>query len=386
MLFCGLCFNLFSELRIDKERIMKQNDCNSQYVYVLKGVASNYKGNSSHAETHLCIYYFCDKSECIRAKKENEKWLWVPDNGKYGSCDCTQEKNPRNTGSSSGNNRNSDTNSKTPSLEYVTSTYRPIHVNYDIDVEAIYSQNGNNELLFASNIKKPAQEVSVNNSTQNETTTRNNLMSHLQQARNAIPQNTTDDGSYNIFKERGAEVGVNMADFFSVDEWTRNTNITSEEWDEKFDKYTEAIDEAKRKEREKRIDDFETALILVGIDMTEYAANLGLAAITAPMGPAGSFLASTIGGGLISGFAEAGRQYVDGGSIKWNDVRDKAVIGATSGASFGVEGITGKVLDGTKNVFITIVTQEGTYKDKADAGRVNTIEEVSTNLMTSMFE
>ena len=97
--------------------------------------------------------------------------------------ECTPCERYSSSGSSDNSSGNSGGNPNT-SLEAVTRNYRPIVVNTNIDFDAKYNQNGNNDLLFANNVKKPAGNtvpaVSSNSSTQQETDARNNLKNYMQ--------------------------------------------------------------------------------------------------------------------------------------------------------------------------------------------------------------
>ncbi|MDR0874099.1 MAG: hypothetical protein LBN27_11640 [Prevotellaceae bacterium] len=102
-----------------------------------------------------------------------------------GDCTVKVECQPcTGSNSSSGSSSSNSGSNPNTSLEAVTSTYRPIQVNTDIDFNAIYNQNGNNELLFADNVKKPVQntqpEVSVTAGSVSGDNFINNLQKHKQ--------------------------------------------------------------------------------------------------------------------------------------------------------------------------------------------------------------
>lgn len=164
------------------------------------------------------------------------------------------------------------------------------------------------------------------------------LLRHNQEMRDVKPK-SIKSADYDLFKELGANAGVNIANFFnSVEEWV-GTNLTSDEWDEKFKQFTKAIDDANRMDREKRIDDFETALMLTGIDMLEHSTNVGLS-MAETTGPVGAIVKVIVGSATGAG-AEIARQHVTevGEPIVWSNVGRQAFKGGVGNFSIEVFGV-----------------------------------------------
>lgn len=177
-----------------------------------------------------------------------------------------------------------------------------------------------------------------------------------------IPSKSAD---YDLFKGIGADAGVNIGDFFSPEDWA-GMNLSSDEWDKKFKQFTDAIDNAKRIDREKRMDDFETHLMLTGIDMTAFAANSVI-----PGGP--------ITGSLIGGIAEAGKQAAVGDQIAWNDVGIAALNGGLGNLSSGKDD---PLLDAGISM-VTTKLQGGTNIETTAAGIGTFSSVLGTNMSIS---
>jgi len=197
---------------------------------------------------------------------------------------------------------------------------------------------------------------------------------------------------YETMRELGEKSGLNFSNYLTEAEWNMDLKNASIEdlakWHKKYDQFISDLygSDPLINTVNNFKEELKTELTNMGINAGEKIVATGLTvAAGALLGPGGALIANVASGAIVSGGAETLRQHVDG-EIKWNDVRNAAAIGAVGGTSFGVDGTIGTVLDGTKNVITAVITQEGTYKNKAGAGTTVALEEVVANLISNTLE
>ena len=268
------------------------------------------------------------------------------------TCDCVFPTGNGNSGSNSSNpfgypqiningiNQGAAFFSSTPATETEN-----LIKQFGLQLQALFNNNSGSFTGKANFDKAYSPLVSnYNNGNRRETRQKSNN------------NNETAFGSYDHFKEIGAEAGVNIEDFFSPEAW-RMENISSDEWDEKFRQFTNAIDKAKRKNYEKFTETLDTQLTLLGIDMVEFAANKSLTTVTgATLGPVGALVADVIGGAIIGGAAEAARQRVEP-TVSHN------VVSAKWKGGWNNVPIAPTVVDGLRGSSTTMERALGVYGD-----------------------
>ena len=140
-------------------------------------------------------------------------------------------------------------------------------------------------------------------------------------------------------------------------------------------------------------DETKKELLEMGINVAEKYVGLCITVASGGLfAPVAGIVTNIVGNSIVSGTAEAFRQYNANNSIGPAVVKNiaaAALVGAASNISLGIDGTIGSIAEGTKNVGVSIVgtkLQGGTNKDATNTGIGTTLEELGITPFINLLD